>query len=153
MPEGWKPRMVVDLMENGPLQKRDKGCEWIVETHIMTDVGEHDVQVMWSLVDAIKSFIEQPVFIFGISWITNGRTNIGEFIIWQMSTTKCIFIIALQKDLFLCDCIQTRQSKRSVFEHWIISWRLPVTLISIFAQDNNSGHSSVWPTNFIRFNN
>lgn len=36
----------------------------------------------------IQSFIEQPVFIGGICWITNGKTNHGEFNVQSLHTKR-----------------------------------------------------------------
>jgi hypothetical protein len=68
------------------------------EAHFGEYFREHIIPMMGRTSQPIQCFLEQPVFVFGVGWITNRWPNDGTFIVGEVSLTKCVFAIALLKD-------------------------------------------------------
>ena len=55
------------------------------------NIGDHVVPMMGRATEAVQCFLQKPIFIFGVSGVTNGRSNDGKFIIWKFCIAEGIF--------------------------------------------------------------
>ena len=72
-------------------------------------LGDHVIPVTRQTAKSIQGFIEEPVLILVKSWVTHGRANDSDFIIWKGSLTKFIPTITLLENPLITDSFVSEQ--------------------------------------------
>ena len=66
-----------------------------LEAHLEQNPFDHILPMMGVSTEAIKRFLEEPVFIFLKSRVANWRSYYSDLIIWKGGVSECVLTVTL----------------------------------------------------------
>lgn len=120
-----------------------------LETHLGEYFVDHVVPMPGRPAEAVKSFVEEPVLIFVISWISNRWADDRALIRRKQSIAEGIFAVALEKNAFLTDSFGSEETQGGVFENRCIALCLGVVAVFKISEYDNAGFGAVGLAIFI----
>ena len=75
-----------------------------IDAHIEQNPFDHIVPMMGVSTEAIKRFLEKPVFIFLKIRVANWRSYYSDLIIWEIGVAECILKFTFLWYVFVSHC-------------------------------------------------
>ena len=76
-----------------------------LEAHLKENSFDHTVPMMGGLTESIECFLQEPVFIFLESWVSNWRSYDCNLIIWQDGVTERVLAVTLLGYTLISHCL------------------------------------------------
>ena len=75
-----------------------------LEAHLEENPFDHIVPMMEGMTDSIQCFLQDPVFIFLESWVSNLSSYDCNLVIWKGGVTERVLAVTLLEYLFISHC-------------------------------------------------